>query len=643
VRLKTLTLHNFKGIKELTIDLDGKNVAIFGDNATGKTTIADAFHWLMSDKNSAGQAQFDIKTLDENGQAIHGLEHSVEAVFTTNDNLTLKKIYKEKWVKAKGSPEAVFSGHETEYFVNGVPVKKSEYASLVSGVVNDEVFKMLSSPAYFNEKMHWKDRRDTLFAVASDANISDAEVISSNPALAKLSEIIGKRNLEDHKKIVASRLSLLNKELEKLPVRIDEVTRSMADETGINVKEYTEAIKNFETLIVQKKAFLNLIESDGKVAIQKDIAEQESKMTNFCTKLQQEYNDTTAVIQKELTELGQQLNNKKVGLHGIDAQIARLEKDIAVIAPEIDKLRTLFAEEDAKTFVSEMSDTCPTCKQSLPAQQVEDARKKALETFNKLKSETLENIRTNGKALAKDKEEGGATLFQLVEAKSVASKEIRNLEADIECLRLKLPKQVNPVENEEYRKMLIQLDELKKSLNTPDENSAKKDEIRASISQVESDIKESKNKLNIVDSNAKARARIEELKVEQEKLADEHRQCSEEAYLCDEFTKAKANMTNEIINSKFKLAKFNMFEVQVNGGINEICECAYEGVPYASLNNAMKINIGCDVINTLSKHYRIEVPVFVDNAESVTDVYKLDTQMVRLVVSEQDKKLRIEL
>ena len=87
----------------------------------------------------------------------------------------------------------------------------------------------------------------------------------------------------------------------------------------------------------------------------------------------------------------------------------------------------------------------------------------------------------------------------------------------------------------------------------------------------------------------------------------------EQLYLTDEFTKTKVNLLESSINSKFKMARFKMFEVQINGGIKECCETVYEGVPYSDLNNAARINIGLDIINTLSEHYNFSAPIFVDN------------------------------
>lgn len=85
MRIEKLKLKNFKGCRTLTLDAGGRNVRIFGDNATFKTTVFDAYLWLLFDKDSAGKKDFEIKTLDEQGKAIPGLDHEVEGEFIYED------------------------------------------------------------------------------------------------------------------------------------------------------------------------------------------------------------------------------------------------------------------------------------------------------------------------------------------------------------------------------------------------------------------------------------------------------------------------------------------------------------------------------------------------------------------------------
>ncbi|MHC8425130.1 hypothetical protein ACUZ22_02350 [Bacillus velezensis] len=135
-----------------------------------------------------------------------------------------------------------------------------------------------------------------------------------------------------------------------------------------------------------------------------------------------------------------------------------------------------------------------------------------------------------------------------------------------------------------------------------------------------------------------------QLEEEQKGLAEEYEGLQHQLYLTEEFVRTKVDLLEEKINNKFKFARFKLFKSQINGGLEETCETLYEGIPYSSgLNNAARINVGLDIINTLNEHYGISAPIFVDNSEAVTKLIDTNSQILSLIVSEKDKQLRIEL
>ncbi|MBQ9346343.1 MAG: recombinase RecF, partial [Oscillibacter sp.] len=119
-------------------------------------------------------------------------------------------------------------------------------------------------------------------------------------------------------------------------------------------------------------------------------------------------------------------------------------------------------------------------------------------------------------------------------------------------------------------------------------------------------------------------------------------------HLCGLFIKSKVRMLTDRINGKFRSVRFRLFVEQVNGGVKDDCEVLVPSadgsqVPYRDANNAARINAGLEIIEALSNHWHTYMPVFIDNAESVTRLVQTETQTIRLVVSEPDKKLRLEL
>ena len=232
LKLEKLILKNFKGIKDLEIDFS-QTTEIYGANATGKTTVFDAFTWLLFNKNSAGNTDFGIKTKDENGVEVHNLEHSVEGCFTIDGQpLTLRKVYAEKWTQKRGTATAEFTGHETTYFVNDVPKKKSEYTARISSIISEDVFKIVTNPLFANEKMKWQDLRALLLSVSGD--IADGDILSSDSNFADLVDKLQGRTVAEVKKMTASKQAAINDELKKIPVQINEAKLAMPEVTEID-------------------------------------------------------------------------------------------------------------------------------------------------------------------------------------------------------------------------------------------------------------------------------------------------------------------------------------------------------------------------------------------------------------------------
>jgi len=632
MRLQKLSLRNFKGIRDLAIDFSGGNVNIYGDNATGKTTVFDAFTWLLFDKDSLNRKDFGIKTLDSNGEAIHGLEHEVSAEFT--DGLSLRKVYYEKWTKQKGASEKVFSGHTVDYFVNDVPAKKSEYQTAIDGVVKEDIFKLLSNPLFFNTQLHWQDRRKILFEVCGD--VSDADVIAFCEPLAELAELVGNRSIDDHKKMTAAKLKEINQELERIPVRIDEVNKSIATVDNLNKEDLTAALEGLNIRKREKESELSQLENGGQAAvIKKQTLELENELQGIVNKYRQADADETIQQQKRYTELSKTYSNKLVEVRNMEGIIFQTQTKINNLNNTLKELVEIFKAKNVAQ--PSVDDACPTCRQSLPAEQVEDAIKK----FNAQKAAELTKINNDGKSARSELENLNTSMADMQKRFEDAKNELAVLEQQRGVMSI--DKVVTPQEFIEtvpqYKELYDKLQKLKES--PLEDNIDAKAEIRNGLQVIEGDMYQIRNQLASIEAAEKSKERIEELKQQERKLADEHRQYSKQAYLCDEFVRTKTTLVTDKINSKFALARFRLFEQQINGGLTESCESVYDGVPYSDLNNAMKINIGLDIVNTLAAHYGAEVPVFIDNAEGVTNVYKLDMQMVRLVVSEQNKKLTI--
>lgn len=648
-KLLSLNLRNFKGVPNFSLIINGANAKVFGDNATGKTTLFDAFIWLLFDKDSNNKKDFSLKTLDAVGKELHMLEHEVEGVFSINGtHRTFRKVYSEQWTKKRGSAKEEFTGHTTDYFIDGVPSKKKEYTKEIESIVSEDIFKLLTSPSYFNEQHKWQERRQILLEICGD--ITEEEVCASDKNLSKLPEILNGRTIENHRKIIAARRTEINKELEKIPVRIDEIKRSQPTVDGMDKHQLESQISSIQLEIDEK---MNLISNirNGKAIAEKQMLlteieaqllqikrdhESDSKEKTYQLKAKvQEENSNVSILTSKFENIKNQKRFNDDNIKSIDNQLAQLRQKWHEVNEEV------FAHTDACE--------CPTCGQALPQEQVEETKSKALAQFNLKKSEELEKISGDGKrnserkrqfeqdneTLTKEYEKLNGQINDKQEALAKVQEQLRQLESTI----------VDVLENPEY---VAKIQE-KQQVNT--EIQQLRNSAEQSIQEVQMEIVDLKTKRDALQSGVgkfslvtQSKKRIEELETQQRDLAAEFEKLEMELYLTEEFIRAKVNMLEEKINSKFKYARFKLFETQINGGLQEVCETLYEGVPYSSgLNNAAKINVGLDIINTLSEYYGFSAPIFIDNSEAVTRLIPTHSQTISLVVSEPDKQLRVEV
>ncbi|MEC0310149.1 hypothetical protein P4H67_25680 [Paenibacillus lautus] len=640
--LVALTLRNFKGIREFVLETGTDSVSVFGDNATGKTTLFDGFVWALFGKDSQNRTDFEIKGLDELGLvAEHGLQHEVEAVLMVDRRRrSFKKVFAEKWTRKRGQATADFSGHTTDYYVDGVPVKQGQYKAEVDGLISEDIFKLLTSPSYFNEVLKPDARRKVLLEVCG--GMTDAEIIAGNKQLVPLTNILGDRSLEDHRKVIAARRTEINKELERIPVRIDEARRSMPDVSDLDSELLQEDIDTLRGRVDAKTAELQRIQSGGELKTKEiRLREINAELTDIKQRVQADGLQAVSGQRSRLMHLRGEASELQSRISSGQREAEQYKRQIAHADSQVKRLREEWTAIDSLQYpVHEHHHdaNCPTCGQALPDDQVQDAQDKALEAFNLDKSRRLERISADGKIAAAEKRnledalkilEGElADLQAQVESKAA---EVSAAEATLQNLQTEV---ADPGDDPEYQAKQHEADLVREEIEqlnfaASDAISKVQSEIRLLRSQVE-ELEADKAKLTTVATTEK---RITELAEQERKLAAEYEQLVHELYLTEEFTRTKVSMLESKINRKFKYARFRLFEEQVNGGLKDVCKTMYNGVPYeGGLNNAARINVGLDIINTLGQHYEFSAPIFVDNAEAVTQLIDTDSQVIRLVV-----------
>lgn len=649
IALERLIFHNFKGFRDFTLSAHGGNVDAFGNNGSGKTTLFDGFTWLLSGKDSNNRTDFEIKELDSTGNVRqHKLEHEVEGIFLVNGKRkAYRRVYAEKWTKKRGALTDSLEGHETAYYLDGVPVTKKEYDADVAQLMPEEMFKLLTSPTYFNEQIKWQDRRKLLLEVCGD--VTDAEVIHSNKELQPLEGILRERDIDKHKAVVAERMKRINQEIKDIPIRVSEAQRGMPEVAELSEEVLHDDLQLLQQRVADKEQELVRLQNGGQTAeLQRQVAEIDSKQLGIKTMLQTSALDAVARQREHVTGLQRELDSLIRTADDYQYKIRTHEQRITNLDQERAQLRSEFTTVNAEGFTHTANDDCPACGQLLPEHRRQEVLEKAQAEFNRKKADRLEAIQSRGRAaksesdqLTEEIEQFRIKLEQSTEQQQLLTDRVQADEMELSNLRSNVQ---DPSNNEEYRSLQEERSHICRQMDEIQQNTAiAQQAIRENIVELQREISSYQGELAKFDQVRRQQARITELDQQEKALASEYERLQHELFLIEEFTRGKVSMLQSRIDSKFKYARFRLFEEQINGGLREVCDTLYNGVPYnGGLNNAARINVGLDIINTLSEHFGVTAPIFVDNAESVTQLIHTDTQLIRLVVSEQDKQLRIE-
>ncbi|EJN6816668.1 AAA family ATPase [Listeria monocytogenes] len=642
IKLLKLRLENFKGIKELEIDFQD-NTSIYGANASGKTTILDAFTWLLFDKDSTNKKDFAIKTLDTEGNVIHKLNHVVTAILDIDgEQIELSKKYMEKWTKSKGKLEQELTSHTTEYYIDEIKKKANEYKSFISELLDEELFKLITNPLYFNEQFDWKKRRAMLIKIAGD--VTDAEVMSADDSLKDLSTFLGKHSIEDKLIQINEQRKNLRKRLELIPELVNEATKAKQDTTGLNPSDLSGEISVIEEqiqLIEQEK--ITLKNGGMQTELNKQKANIELELTKIKAKEQREVQELLMSKKEEIFTERDEILNVENEIAGITFLIQRKQGEIATKQQELTRLGKEWDVLQLEQF-DEHRKKCPTCNQDFPAEHLNSM----MEKFNQEKAEKIkanESAGISNKASIDELEADIAELTLDIKNLEMESNTIQSKLEILEQQKLDLEQQLKQTKNSiEYIEKQAELEIIEEKLRDEKGSSITAvAEIQIKIDKLNAEASDLKADLAKFDSNQKQENRIQELEEEAAEKGAKYDELEMGLYLIERFNKAKCNLLEDKINGKFQYVSFKLFKTQINGGVEECCETIYNGVPYNSgLNNAARINGGLDIINALTEHVQVLAPIFVDNRESVTELIDTESQLVSLIVSESDKNLRVE-
>lgn len=663
ITLLSMDIQNFKGCTGRTIDFADKT-KICGANATGKTTIFDAFTFLLFNRDSLGSSDFDIRPLDADGKMIDNIEISVKARISVDDEeFELKKVQKQKWVKKRGTDSRGFQGNVNEFEINGYPKSQKEFKEFISEIVDENVFNLITNPTAFNA-LAWKKQREILMKFVE--SFSDVHIAESfGDKYAKLIPELKMATTDDILKKYTKAKNSLNKDAVEIPARIDEVSKQLVI-ADIGALEVEKAAKEAEL----SKVEADLSGGNGKTGEINSKREEIMNLKFHLSEIQNEANrkllDDSSSIREEVAKKREVAENLQRELSELRSSGRTVQSEYQAHENDVKRLLDEWKVEKAKTFpefvpfepLSDSATVCPTCGQELPEDVKKknianyEARKRAHENdYNKRKAEfeagrdkKLADITKAGSEAAKLRDEAkekletfgrSARVYEqkIEEAKRVYGEEKSKLD--------KIPKVADISNDAEYKATNEKISALEKEITELSSVVSDNAELEAKKSILKDELAEISGKILAAD-NSKVKKRIAELEAEQKEVGQKIANQEMMIDLVEDFIRTKMNMISKKINEMFKIVSFKLFSEQINGGLKETCECTVNGVPLSSLNNGHRIVAGLDIIHSLSNLYGVSCPIFVDNAESINDfnVPEMDAQMIYLTVTD-DKELKV--
>lgn len=665
IRLKSLHLENFKGIQNITMDFS-RRTNIHGANATGKTTIFDGFTWLLFNKDSAGNEKFDIRPLDAEGKRIDNVEIKVTALLDVDGTeVELSKVQKQNWVKKRGTDTVSLQGNINSFEVDGYPKLESDYKAYINQLIPEDLFKILTSPQYF-AGMDWKKQRTVLMKLAG--GVSDLEIVREDAKFALLIPELEKApSTDDIRKKYAKALSEWKKRQAELPARIDEVSRQLVDVDVAKLELYRnhlkEKIAEVEQVMDNSAGAYKEYQTrfEEVTTLRKEVQEYRKKAENKAEEQREK-------IRKKIRDCDSTISIARQGSKFAVLETERLERQIGSRQEEKVSLQNEWRAKKAQNYqefvplpdLGQDALSCPVCHREFQddrreqiirdheelCRKHEEDYRKGMDAFELDKKKSLAAIEEKGNAVVETIRNLKAEKEQIQNQIAEHEKNIQNAEtekADLEKILSQIPVDAGLSDDQVFAEMQLRLSKMEEAFSSLNNGEDSRSQMKIRLSGLREELSATEQKIASSD-NSKVEARIEELQEEQREVGQKVADQEQMLYLLDQFVMEKMQCISELINSKFDTVSWKLFDIQINGGVKECCECTVNGVPYSALNSGHRIVAGLDIIRSLSQLYEASAPIFIDNSESINEfnLPDMDAQMICLSVSE-DRELKAEV
>lgn len=630
MKIKKIILTQFKGVASAEYQFDG-NTIVSGANGTGKTTLADAWFWLFTDKDYSLKSNPEVHPLD-----MEESEPTVE-VICDNDGKEVSLLKRQldartKKAKEKGDPIKIKNTFE----VNAVPMSQTDFdAKLNEYGIDPKQFLLLTHPEIF---MGYKtaDCRKILFGMTTD--VTDMS-IAKESGFAETSELLETYTAEEitamqkrSKKEAENRIDAIPNEiigLEKAKTVVD-VSELAEQATTLQAKiDTAESEMKESTIPSAEQLSEQVIFINQKMRTLNENADHERRM-----KYESAQNAVSAIVTK--------LQSRRKDLAEREAVVANELCRSQNAKKEFDRLGEEFGKAKAEQF-DEKSNICKYCGQPLPADTAEEnkqrfatAKQEKMDSINRAALEQR-NIMRDAQDKAKTAEEG---IPEIKSAISELERQLTESETNVKIFETPTDATASP----EYKKLESELNLLNQKIVDRDRMISERAEQEVAIRTMKTELREVQDQLALAQANERIDKQISELREEQKSKAQAVADAERILYQLAEINAQKNTLLEEQVNSHFSKVKFKLFERLKNGDFKDCCTPVIDGkVLGQSANTAREILAKLDIIQGLQEYYKADLPVFLDGAEALdSENSNIDVpyQLIMLKVTD-DPKLKI--
>lgn len=661
ILIDKICLRYFKGVENKEIVLGDNINVVKGRNGIGKSTIADAISWVLFGTNQSGATKFGIKTKDKDGNEIEDVAHSVEISLSVQDEQEGLTCYVLTRTLTETRKEDGSVTNSYTYKVDGEVETAGDFKKVVDAICPEEVFRLCSSPYSFTQ-MDWSEQRKRLNEMFGVPSVED--VTGGDKKYDAIKELLEKDDVDKVLKHLNYKRKEVQKSLDEVPVRLEALKNVLpkaedwADienrikEKGLEIdatRKSLNTIDNGGADLIRKQQNISILNLDYKrKRIMEESAQRKmGEILKANAEAKTACKKAVAEAEQNIEDLKQKSKSFDVALVKCDARMNELDAEKADGKAKwklIKARKWEWNEDDA---------FCPTCKQPLPEDQVQRIMEESKKAFLNNQASDLKKLGDDAARIKEEVKKCEETTEYFKTQQKATQTQLDKAEAELEEARKAQEEQAKKEEEKvsvetllaekpEYKQVCDRIKKIEAEQEKPaDEGMSEEDKkLKADM---EKKLKDLESEREVFASRLAVKAQWEKVNAQMDALQENRAQWKEQIDSLDEkikaasdFQKRSCEVLEENVNRRFKLVRWKMFRRQLDGTDKPWCECSVDGVPYSDLNTAAKINAGLDITNTLKRHYGVDVPCVIDNAETVQEPLYEGGQQIRLTVTDDE-------